>query len=64
MESLEAQYAQVQGDYDRAAERFGESPSKMTSGDFFALVSVGPGSSPQRAANKLRFHAMETRQYY
>ncbi|CAM9332216.1 unnamed protein product [Ectocarpus fasciculatus] len=40
MESLEAEYERVQGDYNNAAKRFGEDPTKVPSGDFFALVSA------------------------
>ena len=40
MESLEADYAKVQEGYNAAAKRFGEDPTKVPSGDFFALVSV------------------------
>lgn len=40
MEALEAEYGRVQEDYDKAAKRFGEDPTKVPSGEFFALVSV------------------------
>lgn len=40
MDALEAEYGRVQEDYDNAAKRFGEDPTKVPSGDFFALVSV------------------------
>lgn len=42
MESLEAEYGRVQEDYDAAAKRFGEDPTKSPSGEFFNLVSVMP----------------------
>ena len=40
MGALEAEYARVQEDYDNAARRFGEDPTKVPSGEFFSLVSV------------------------
>lgn len=40
MDALEAEYGRVQQDYDNAAKRFGEDPTKVPSGDFFGLVSV------------------------
>lgn len=40
MDALEEKYNRVQQDYDNAAKRFGEDPTKLPSGDFFALVSV------------------------
>lgn len=40
MEALESEYGRVQEDYDSAAKRFGEDPTKCPSGEFFSLVSV------------------------
>lgn len=40
MEGLEAEYTKVQVNYDNAARRFGEDPTKVPSGEFFALMSV------------------------
>lgn len=40
MASLEADYERVAASYNAAAKRFGEDPTKVPSGDFFALVSV------------------------
>ncbi len=40
MADLLAEYTRVQMDYDNAARRFGEDPTKIPSGDFFQLVSV------------------------
>lgn len=40
MDALEEKYNRVQQDYDNAAKRFGEDPTKLPSGDFFALASV------------------------
>lgn len=39
MASLEADYERVAASYNAAAKRFGEDPTKVPSGDFFALVS-------------------------
>lgn len=33
----------MQTDYDNAATRFGEDPTKVPSGDFFSIVSVRAG---------------------
>lgn len=40
MKGLEAEYTKVQETYDNAARRFGEDPTKVPSGEFFALMSV------------------------
>lgn len=48
MDSLEAEYGRVQSEYDAAANRFGEDPSKVPSGDFFSLVSVRFSSGAKR----------------
>lgn len=40
MKSLEKQYEDVQKEYDATAWRFGEDPTKMSSADFFALITV------------------------
>eukprot|EP00903_Cladosiphon_okamuranus_P008076 g7790.t1 len=39
MDDLEADFERVQKNYDDAAKRFGEDPTKVPSGDFFSLVS-------------------------
>lgn len=59
MESLEAEYGRVQEEYDAAAKRFGEDPTKIPSGEFFSLVSVMPvlctvyiGDTVQQSVNR------------
>ena len=38
--SLEVEYTLVKNRFDDAARRFGEDPSKVPSGEFFALLRV------------------------